>query len=875
MPADSADIEREVTVNRTFDTPRGPARGRLAAVGLALAAMLLTLLGGAPTASAAVTDTLSGTAGGGGAANWRVHPITVAETPGPFRTITLTWDNAATDLNLGLLTSSGTAVQWSATTTGTSEVVARDIPPGDYRLAVSTKTGSATSYTVTIDDAQPAPPPPCDGTFCGTVMAGAGTNWRSHAIDLTAGEPAQVSLNWADAAASLQVGVQNPNNGTWIAWGRGTDPVTRPQTVSFTPTVTGRHTIAVSAKSGPETAYSVTVLKGNDVPPPEPPAGAVGTYASAFGFGPKDVGHAGLYAYGVEWDATSSTLLVGDVWNHRILRYTPDGQRITSFAITSAGDRGQIEPFDVETGPDGKIYSTSEGYNRIDVWQSDGTYVRSIGLNGSNGSNGGKGCGNGAVTWPSHLAVTGGKLYASDGSCGDIFVFDAQTGAFLNAFGIPAIAKTAFGVNKVVARGLEADQDGNLAFVDHASRRIAKFTPDGVLLPGWPTAPEPTMMDPRGLSVDLTTGDIYVAAALQNQLYRYSSTGQLELRLRAPQGGSFNTIRYVSATNGEVYVGDTWGHRVWRLTPDGAQLPWAEPAQLPPNGGFNQISGLAVDSGSGRLFSNDTYENRVQGFATRTSSGVLSKCPTAADCPAWLSSFGHRAVNSPNNDGLNYPRALAAGGGFVFSDAGTSIVRYDLDGNFLNRWGTWGSGPSQFITGPTGIDVVPTDATSGKVYTVDLGTCRIMVTDYQGRFLDQMGSCGTGVNQMRSPWQIDVVGNKAYVAESGRAQVAVWDLTTKQVVQTIRGTAADLVIKEPRGVQVDPSGTWVYIADTGNKRVIRVSVADPSQRQLVTAGVDTPEKFLNFPRYLTFDAAGTLYVGDFNQRIYAFTVPAT
>ena len=832
------------------------ARSRFRLAMMSVVTLLLVLLvAPLPQASATVTDSFSGTAGGG--SNWILRDVTVGASPGPFRTITLTWTSAATNLDLGLRKSDGTPLKWSASPSGTSERIAMDVPAGAYTLAVSAKSGGATGYTLTVDDTQP---PACVATFCGSVDA-AKSSWVQHSFSATAGTATSVKVDWATTSADLNVGVKDPN-GVWVGWTNGA----RPGVITFVPNVTGTYVVGIQARSG-ASAYTVTVTTGT-VPPPAD--GSVGVYASAFGFGPKGIGNAGLYGYGVEWDATSNTVLVGDVRNHRILRYTPTGQRVAGFAITSAGTGVPIEPFDVEVGPDGKIYSTSEGLNRIDVWNADGSFYRSIGRNGSTGSNYGVGCGDGKVTWPSHLSVIGTTLYASDGGCSDIYAFHAQTGSFIKAFGLPAIAKVTFGVTKMVPRGLEEDEAGNLAFVDHASRRIAKFSPAGTLLPGWPTAPDATMMDPRGLSVDETNGDIYVVAALQNQVYRFDKNGTLVKRIMSPVGGFFNTVRYISATNGELYIGDTWGYRVWHLDRNGNQLSWSEPMQAPPNGGYNQLSGIAVDSSTGRLYGNDTYGNRIQGFATRTSTDTLSQCLSATNCPAFLSSFGYRAVNSPDKDGLNYPRALAAAGGFVFSDAGTSIVRYDSNGKFLNRWGTWGRGNSQYISGPTGLDVVTTSTTTGKVYAVDAGNCRIMVTDYVGTYIDQMGSCGTGTDQMRTPYQIDVVGNLAYVADSGRAQIVVWDLTTRHIVSTIRGTAAGLVIKEPRGVQVDPTLTWLYIGDTGNKRVIRVKISDPTVRELVTTGKGSPEGFLNFPRYLSFDTKGILYISDFNQRIYAY-----
>jgi DNA-binding beta-propeller fold protein YncE len=116
------------------------------------------------------------------------------------------------------------------------------------------------------------------------------------------------------------------------------------------------------------------------------------------------------------------------------------------------------------------------------------------------------------------------------------------------------------------------------------------------------------------------------------------------------------------------------------------------------------------------------------------------------------------------------------------------------------------------------------------------------------------------------------VGNLAYVVDAARGQVDVWDTTTDHIVQTYGGTFAGEKLNQPKGIAVDPSGNWLYIADSGNQRIVRVSLSDSTNRQLVSTGYDTPEGHFGQPRYLAFDSQGNLYVSDFNQRVYVFSV---
>lgn len=713
----------------------------------------------------------------------------------------------------------------------------------------------------------------CSADFCGWVDA-ASTKWVQHSVQVTADGTITAVLDWDDPSANLNLGLRDPS-GKWVQWAASL--TAKPEQITYLGGTVGTWTLGVSAKSGAAN-YALEVSHSGEAPP----ATGSAQYLSSFGFGPNEAGHAGLYPYGMDWEPSSNTILVGDIWNHRVVRFTREGQAVSGFEIKKAGSN-RIEPFDVEAGPDGSVWVANEAYSRVDHFDHDGNWIKSIGKNGSPGIAYPVGCGGGSQHWPSNIAVhpTNGRLYVSDGFCRDVSAFDASTGEFLFAFGLDPAA---FGVTKITPRGIDIDGDGNIVLVEHQSRRIAKLNPDtGALIAGWPNASTTAVADPRGLAVDRASGRIYVVGAFWNDVYRFDAHGGYLGRwthVGTDPATEFDSIRYVAIDGtGDVFVGDTWGYRVWHLTTQSTTTTatagrWDSGPKPPPRGGYNQVAGIGVDKEGSRLFTADTFENRAQAFQTQQQSGSLWWCRSATDCPSWLLAFGNREPNIPNSPGFNYPRGLGVGGGSVWIDAGNSIVRYDLNGNFVGRWGSWGKGPGQFIQGPMGIAVVPTDATTGKVYTTDLGNCRLMVSDYGGKTLATMGSCGTGTNQMKAPWQIDVRGNRAYVADRGRGLV-VWNLDTNSIVEVISGAFEGVNLREPYGVAVDPAGKWAYISDTGNRRIVRVSLDGSGTRTVVTKGTDTPEGSFRLPRFLAFDAQGHLYVSDFNQRVYAYRVPAT
>ena len=56
-------------------------------------------------------------------------------------------------------------------------------------------------------------------------------------------------------------------------------------------------------------------------------ATATVTYVGSYGF----AGPAGLYAYGLDYDQSDNTILVGDYWNYRVQRFTAAGVHVATY----------------------------------------------------------------------------------------------------------------------------------------------------------------------------------------------------------------------------------------------------------------------------------------------------------------------------------------------------------------------------------------------------------------------------------------------------------------------------------------------------------------------------------------------------------------
>jgi sugar lactone lactonase YvrE len=197
--------------------------------------------------------------------------------------------------------------------------------------------------------------------------------------------------------------------------------------------------------------------------------------------------------------------------------------------------------------------------------------------------------------------------------------------------------------------------------------------------------------------------------------------------------------------------------------------------------------------------------------------------------------------------------------------------------------GSPGNGDGQ-LTDPRGVAV---DA-KGNVYVADTGNNRVEVFGPDGKFVRAFGSFGGGDGQFNEPRGIaaDTQGN-IYVADTWNARVVKFDANGKflkpwgtgndigsgrRATMTDRtaagNAAAPLGFYGPRGIALDAQGN-VYIADTGNKRIVVTNGEGTFLYQWGFEG-NEPGAF-NEPIGVAVDGQGNVYVADtWNGRVQVF-----
>ena len=256
---------------------------------------------------------------------------------------------------------------------------------------------------------------------------------------------------------------------------------------------------------------------------------------------------------------------------------------------------------------------------------------------------------------------------------------------------------------------------------------------------------------------------------------------------------------------GNVYVADTYNHRVQKFDRDGAPLDvWGGRGVDP--GTFDYPQGIAI-GGDGLVYVADTDNHRIQKFSR---DGDL---------------LGVLGAQGPNPGQLSRPRGVAAdasGTVYVLDTGNGRVQKFDRGGALLAKWGTTGTGATQF-NGPSGIAL----DRAGNVLVADTSNNQVKTFSPAGALLGVIGFTGDGPGQFLEPRGVfvDADGN-IWVADSGNDRIQ--ELSSDGRFLQTWGSHGEAVgqFSRPSSVAVDPSGA-ISVADTHNSRVQRLSKKAP------------------------------------------------
>jgi hypothetical protein len=163
------------------------------------------------------------------------------------------------------------------------------------------------------------------------------------------------------------------------------------------------------------------------------------------------------------------------------------------------------------------------------------------------------------------------------------------------------------------------------------------------------------------------------------------------------------------------------------------------------------------------------------------------------------------------------------------------------DGTFISKLGASGSGVGQFNT-PRGL----TYDGSSYLYIVDSGNNRVAVA-LSSSVIGTSGSSGSALGQFSGAVNIGVGPRGIYVGETGNNRVQVFDSFrgdgsgTTTLLDTRLAVSSQLSLSQPYAVaaSLDFLAEKIYIADTGNGRVLKASLPEAATPDAVWNAMKT------------------------------------
>jgi DNA-binding beta-propeller fold protein YncE len=249
-------------------------------------------------------------------------------------------------------------------------------------------------------------------------------------------------------------------------------------------------------------------------------------------------------------------------------------------------------------------------------------------------------------------------------------------------------------------RGVAADESGNTFVADSGNQRVVKLSSEGETLLAWGSQGEGAgqFVEPFDVVVD-AQGDVVVLDAVAHRLQRFSPDGDFvaafghEMAFYRPRGVGIDML-------GNLYVADTGGVRLLKLSADGKQLM--------------QVGGADQEIGPGQPTDAAVAPTGTI-YVTEAMNGIAWRLDKDGEVLGRWQAVQANTLDSP------HVAVGPAGRVYITDPEGGRVLVFAADGKPVGRFGSLGDGPGQFRK-PVGIDV----GQDGTIYVSDSHACRVV-----------------------------------------------------------------------------------------------------------------------------------------------------
>lgn len=532
----------------------------------------------------------------------------------------------------------------------------------------------------------------------------------------------------------------------------------------------------------------------------------------------------GTYKLGVKAASGSSSYT---------LEVTFPGADAPQYLRTIGGPgHAEIYPSGLDVDGGGNLYVADTGDDEVQAYSPAGAPLWTTGSRGPKAP--------GRFANPRDVAVHDGRVYVADTGYRRVQVLDATDGSVVTVW------SHVFGTILGVSSGVDGSGQPVILIPDVSTNAttgstVKVFTPSGTLLRTIGTGPgagNGQLNEPRDAATD-SDGNVYVADYANDRIVKFSPTGAwiANWGQKGSEPGNYRRPYGVDVDDADrVYVADSNNHRIQRLSTGGAYQ-----AEYGNESDFFMLRRVAVGTGTQpAVYGADLWGVRAQRY------GFAGGAPERT--------FGG---TSPPVGRFNEPGGMAIDGNdvFVVDTVNQRVQRFSTSGTFELAWGErgWGEGNPGFNWAQD----IAVDPDAGTVWVADTKNYRF--TEFTrdgaatGRTLGRF--VGAGEGQFNWPYAVEVHQGDLIVADTNNHRVQRWHWTQSTPTTgtwSLVWTAADMNF--PKDLAI--SGSDVFVADSINKRVVRLSAATGAVLGAFGASA------LHRPEGIAVEDSGEIWVAD-------------